>query len=175
MSIRSEASSTAAPTAGFSNLDMNGSAVGTAPTSMLAENHVAATVDAARAADCALGDANSLSTNHPDHPLKRTFVATIRANLGELCLRKTKGTWAPSADALRAMYQYAPHEHGPTPPTRSRPLCRAQPTHAPNPPPRRQRKFVDLSGSAESCGDLKSVVLHSMTLTSVKSDFDVRE
>ena len=34
-------------------------------------------------------------------------------------------------------------------------------------------QFVDLSGSAELSGDLKSVVLHSMTLASVKSDFDV--
>jgi hypothetical protein len=32
---------------------------------------------------------------------------------------------------------------------------------------------VDLSGSAESVGDLKSVVLHSLTLSSVSSDFAV--
>ena len=68
-------------------------------------------------------------------------MTNIRASLGDLCLRKAKGTWAPSADALRAMLQ--------------------------------QKKFVDLSGSAELSGDLKSVVLHSMTLASVKSDFDV--
>merc|ERR1712086_509597 len=36
-----------------------------------------------------------------------------------------------------------------------------------------QKKFVDLSGSAEQTGDLKSVVLHSMTLAAVKSDFDI--
>ena len=34
---------------------------------------------------------------------------------------------------------------------------------------------MDLSGSAEQSGDLKSVVLHSMTLANVKSDFVVRK
>jgi hypothetical protein len=37
----------------------------------------------------------------------------------------------------------------------------------------RQKKFVDLNGSTEASGDLKSVVLHSMTMTSCTSDFDV--
>mgnify|MGYP006163006535 CR=1 FL=1 len=37
----------------------------------------------------------------------------------------------------------------------------------------RAGKFTDLSGSAEQTGDLKSVVLHSMTMSSVQSDFDV--
>ena len=68
-------------------------------------DHVTATVDAARAADSSLGDANALNTNHPDHPLRRTFVASIRASLGELCLRKQKATWAPSPDALKSMLQ----------------------------------------------------------------------
>lgn len=73
-----------------------------------ADSHVTATVDAARAADSALGDANTLNTSHPEHPLRRTFVASIRATIGDLCLRKTKGTWAPSSDALRSMFQCAP-------------------------------------------------------------------
>ena len=68
-------------------------------------DHVSATISAAQNADSALGDANSLSTNHPDHPLRRTFVTNIRATLGDLCLRTTKGTWAPSAEALRSMLQ----------------------------------------------------------------------
>jgi hypothetical protein len=38
-------------------------------------------------------------------PLRRTFVANIRASLGDLCLRKAKGTWAPSPEALRSMLQ----------------------------------------------------------------------
>jgi hypothetical protein len=56
-------------------------------------------------------------------PLRRTFVTNIRASLGELCLRKSKGTWGPSPEALRAMLQ--------------------------------QKKFTDLSGTAEMAGDLK--------------------
>jgi hypothetical protein len=106
-------------------------------------DHVNATITAAQNADSALGEANGLSTNHPDHPLKRTLVTNIRASLADLALRKTKGTWAPSNEALRSMLQ--------------------------------SKKFVDLSGSAESTGDLKSIVLHSMTLSSVTSDFDVRK
>lgn len=104
-------------------------------------DHVTATINAAQNADAALGDANSLSTNHPDHPLRRTFVTNIRASLGDLCLRKTKGTWAPSAEAMRSILQ--------------------------------QKKFTDLSGTAEASGDLKSIVLHSMTMSSVKSDFEI--
>ena len=38
---------------------------------------------------------------------------------------------------------------------------------------RAQKKFVDLSGSAENQGDLKSVVLHKMTLAAQKSTFPV--
>jgi hypothetical protein len=34
-----------------------------------------------------------------------------------------------------------------------------------------QRKFTDLSGSADPQGDLKSVVLHNMEVTHVKSTF----
>jgi hypothetical protein len=56
-------------------------------------------------------------------PLRRTFVTNIRASLGDLCLRKAKGTWAPSPEALRSMLQ--------------------------------QKKFTDLSGTAEMAGDLK--------------------
>jgi hypothetical protein len=109
----------------------------------LGGDYVNATITAAQNADSALAPANTLSTNHPDHPLKRTLVTNIRASLADLALRKTKGTWAPSNEALRSMLQ--------------------------------SKKFVDLSGSAESTGDLKSIVLHSMTLSSVTSDFDVRK
>jgi hypothetical protein len=38
---------------------------------------------------------------------------------------------------------------------------------------RAQRKFLDLGGSAENQGDLKSVVLHKMTLDAHKSTFPV--
>ena len=92
MSVRSDP----APTAQFAGMDI--AAAG--------GDHVTATIAAAQNADASLGEANTLSTNHPDHPLRRTFVTNIRATLGELCLRKAKGTWAPSPEALRAMLQY---------------------------------------------------------------------
>ena len=36
-----------------------------------------------------------------------------------------------------------------------------------------QRKFLDLGGSAENQGDLRSVVLHKMSLASQKSSFPI--
>ena len=101
MSVRSDPAGMP-PTAQMAGMEV-------APTFLPAPgDHVSATISAAQSADSALGDANSLSTNHPDHPLRRTFVTNIRASLGELCLRKTKGTWAPSPEALRSMLQCAP-------------------------------------------------------------------
>jgi hypothetical protein len=105
------------------------------------DNHVTATIAAAQSADAALGEANTISTNSPHCPLKRTIAVNIRASLGDLCLRKQKSTWAPSVEAMRTIMQ--------------------------------QKKFTDLSGTTEAHGDLKSVVLHSMTLANVSSDFDV--
>lgn len=37
----------------------------------------------------------------------------------------------------------------------------------------RQRKFTNLSGKSEACGDLRSVVLHSVEATSVRSTFPI--
>ena len=68
-------------------------------------DHVNATIFAAQTADTTLGEANSISTNHPDHPLRRTLVCNIRASLADLCLRKQKGTWAPTGEALRSILQ----------------------------------------------------------------------
>jgi len=97
MSVRSEPNSIAP--------HMNGMEI--SPTALaVGGDHVTATINAAQNADSALGHANSLSTNHPDHPLRRTFVTNIRASLGDLCLRKTKGTWAPSPEAMRSILQY---------------------------------------------------------------------
>ena len=149
-----------------------------APTSLPAtgNDHVTATINAAQSADSALGEANALSTNHPDHPLRRTFVANIRASLGDLCLRKAKGTWAPSPEALRSMLQQKKvrsEETSLNEPKTDRQTHTLTPTHTPVPSLCRRPQFTDLSGTAEMNGDLKSVVLHSMTLSSVKSDFDV--
>lgn len=62
-----------------------------------------ATINAAQAADSPLDTANDFNTINPDHPLKRTVVATIRSSLDDLCLRKAKATWAPSPEALQAI------------------------------------------------------------------------
>ena len=120
---------------------MSGLDIAPSTSAPLGNDHVSMTIAAAQGADAALGDANTLTPNHPDHPLKRSFVVSIRASLGDLCLRKTKGTWSPAPEALRSMLQ--------------------------------SKKFTDLSGSTESSGDLKSVVLHSLTMSSVQSNFDV--
>ena len=158
MSIRSEPAPVP-PTAQMAGMEI-------APTAIPAGNdHVTATINAAQSADASLGEANSLSTNHPDHPLRRTFVTNIRASLGDLCLRKAKGTWAPSAEALRSMLQQKKVRRNAPPPKRT-PFAHAQPGSI-------SLQVTDLAGSAEMSGDLKSVVLHSMTLSSVKSDFDV--
>ena len=66
---------------------------------------VSATIEAAQQADNALSDANGFNTCNPDHPLTRNLVVSIRASLNELCLRKNKATWAPTSEALRAIFQ----------------------------------------------------------------------
>ena len=136
MSVRSERSAES----GISGLDINSE-----QHSMVTSNcndHVNATISAAQHADSALGEANCLATNHPEHPLKRTIVATIRASLSDLCLRKQKATWSPSPEALKSILQ--------------------------------QKRFTTLSGTAEQTGDLKSIVLHNMSLASFSSDFSIR-
>ena len=73
--------------------------------------HVSATISAAQQADSQLGEANAISTSHPDHPLQRTVVASIRATMSDLCLRRGKSVWAPTAEALRSMLQYTEKKH----------------------------------------------------------------
>ena len=95
MSVRSDRS---APASEASTVD----------TAVLADvDHVNATITAAQTADSMLGEANTINTNSPHHPIKRTIAVNIRASLSDLCLRKHKATWAPSAEALRAMLQCA--------------------------------------------------------------------
>lgn len=91
--------------------------------------------------DQPLAEGNSYSTASPENPLTRNVVVSIKASLNDFCLQKTRGTWAPSQEALRSIFQ--------------------------------QRRFTTLDGSAEPMGDLKSVVLHDMKLTHVKSTFPV--
>ena len=73
----------------------------------LAPGHadVVATIQAAQASDTPLDQANEYNVVSPDNPLKRTIVVTVRASLDDLCLRKAKATWAPTADALRQVFQ----------------------------------------------------------------------
>ena len=73
----------------------------------------------------------------PEHPLKRSVVVSVRASLEDLCLRKAKATWSPSAEATAAILK--------------------------------QQKFIDLAGTSEKQGDLKSVVLHKIAMRNVKS------
>ena len=62
---------------------------------------------------CVCGRSHALSTHTntythttpQDNPLQRNLVVSIRASLNDLCLSKGKGTWAPSADALKAILQ----------------------------------------------------------------------
>ena len=104
MSVRSEVNMQ--PEATNTTADLLAGAV-VPPTPAAPTDHVNATISAAQSADSSLGEANTLNTSHPEHPLKRTFVASIRASLADLCLKKSKATWAPTGEALRAILQYA--------------------------------------------------------------------
>ena len=53
----------------------------------------------------ALAEANTFNTSNPEFPLKRTMVVSIRASLNDLCLRKQAACWAPTADAVKAIFQ----------------------------------------------------------------------
>jgi hypothetical protein len=55
--------------------------------------------------ETALAEGNSYAVASPENPLTRNIVVSIRASLNDLCLQKQKGTWAPSAEALRSIFQ----------------------------------------------------------------------
>ena len=119
MSVRSEATATATGTQNMTDL-----------SAALAE---------ATPAEAHLGEGQSYSVNTPENPLRRQVVVSVRASLNDLCLQKSKGTWSPSPEALKSIFQ--------------------------------QKRFTSLDGSAEHMGDLKSMVLHDMSVTHVKSTF----
>ncbi|MGZ0214341.1 MAG: hypothetical protein ACKVI4_17815 [Actinomycetales bacterium] len=117
MSIRADSKAGVAPT-GASPLDL---------------------AEAAGAGDQSLGEGNGFSTAGADNPLKRNVVVSIRASLNDLCLSKNKGTWAPSQEALRSIFQQRKarrcHRHcAPTLPLVSRLLT--PPTARPRSSPR---------------------------------------
>ena len=62
-------------------------------------------VEQAQQADAALGEGNNYCVANPDNPLARTVVVTIKASLNDFCLQKSRGTWAPSQEALRSIFQ----------------------------------------------------------------------
>lgn len=64
-----------------------------------------ATIEAAQSADTTLAEGNSFCTATPENPLKRNIVVSIKASLNDFCLQKSRGTWAPSQEALRSIFQ----------------------------------------------------------------------
>ena len=108
------------------------------PTASASEQ-MAVAISEAQPADAALQEGAAFATAAPENPLRRNVVVSIRASLNDLCLQKQRGTWAPSGEALRNIFQ--------------------------------AKKFTSLDGSAETQGDLKSVVLHDMHIVHSKSTF----
>ena len=98
MSVRSE--KVDVPTAGMASIDLTAQS-----TAIASSDHVSATIAAAQQADSALSETNTLSVSNPDHPITRNISVTIRATLGDLCLRKGKASWAPTSTALKNMFQ----------------------------------------------------------------------
>jgi len=66
---------------------------------------MAAAITEAQPADANLAEGAAFATAQPENPLNRSVVVSIRASLNELCLQKQKGTWQPSAEAMRAILQ----------------------------------------------------------------------
>ena len=66
---------------------------------------MAAAITEAQPADANLAEGAAFATAQPENPLNRSVVVSIRASLNELCLQKQKGTWPPSAEAMRAILQ----------------------------------------------------------------------
>ena len=94
--------------------------------------------DAAAAQGEALGEGNSFAVAAPENPLKRNVVVSIKASMNDLCLQKARGTWAPTQEALRNIFQQVPSLPRPPEPEPARyyyyqpatpPPARAQPTH----------------------------------------------
>ena len=99
---------------------------------MGASDQMAQAITEAQPTDAALQEGAAYSTATPENPLQRNIVVSVRASLNELCLQKQKGTWAPSTEALRSMFQQkVRYTHTRTtrrpPPTSPQPLTRLAP------------------------------------------------
>ena len=111
-----------------------------------------------------LAEANTFHNTSPDHPLTRNLVCTVRASLSDLSLRKAKAVWQPpSSEATKAILQQKKCTPAPAVSCPLQTLTVAPPPCA----------VTDLTGSSESQGDLKAVVLHKLTLNEHKSTFPV--
>jgi len=75
-----------------------------APMSSAAEQMATAISDAAPM-DASLQEGVAFATANAENPLSRNVVISVRASLNELCLQKSKGTWAPSGEAMRSILQ----------------------------------------------------------------------
>lgn len=74
-----------------------------APTNALAALDVAD--QGGSASPESLGEGNNFCVANPENPLKRNVVVSIKATLNDFCLQKTRGTWAPTQEALRSIFQ----------------------------------------------------------------------
>ena len=128
---------------------------------MGASDQMAQAITEAQPTDAALQEGAAYSTATPENPLQRNIVVSVRASLNELCLQKQKGTWAPSTEALRSMFQQkvrythtrTTRRPPPTAPDRPRPPPTA--SHALRPCSPCSQKYTGLDGSADAQGDLK--------------------
>jgi hypothetical protein len=82
-----------------------------APTNALSALVVSNT-DAPLSSD-SLAEGNNYCVANPDNPLKRNVVVSIKATLNDFCLQKTRGTWAPTQEALRNICKLAPSNRQP--------------------------------------------------------------
>ena len=73
------------------------------PTNALAALDVSHTE--APASPDALAEGNNFCVANPENPLKRNVVVSIKATLNDFCLQKSRGTWAPTQEALRSIFQ----------------------------------------------------------------------
>ena len=53
----------------------------------------------------AFGEGTTVSTASATNPLKRTLHVEITGSFNELCLKSDNATWAPSSEALKAIFQ----------------------------------------------------------------------
>ena len=75
-----------------------------APIASPAEQMATAISDA-QPGDANLQEGATFQTSSAENPLLRNVVVSIRASLNDLCLKKDKGSWSPSGEALRNILQ----------------------------------------------------------------------